>query len=89
MNPMSPELIDLIKKAERLPPEEQLYLISDLAGRLRRCEINRKPSRKATEFLGVAPNYLGGMDAQEYVTRMRNGEFPDLEIYKAGEITRV
>ena len=30
--------------------------------------------------MGIAPNLLGGMDAQEYVTRMRRGEFPELEI---------
>jgi hypothetical protein len=77
---MSKELVDLIMKAKKLSPDEQLYLISHLAGNLRRCEIKEKPRRKATEFIGVAPNHLGGMDAQEYVTRMRNGEFPDLEI---------
>ncbi|MFB2977931.1 hypothetical protein [Microseira sp. BLCC-F43] len=32
------------------------------------------------EFAGVAPNLLGGMDAQEYVNRIRRGEFPELEI---------
>jgi len=80
MNPMSKELVDLIMKAKQLSPEEQLYLISHLAGDLRRCEIQQKPGRKATEFIGVAPNHLGGMDAQEYVTRMRRGEFPELEI---------
>lgn len=77
---MSKELIDLIMKAKELSPEEQLYLISHLAGNLRRCDIKQKPRRKATEFIGVAPNHLGGMDAQEYVTRMRSGEFPELEI---------
>jgi hypothetical protein len=80
MQTMSKELTDLMMKADKLPPEEQLYLISYLSNRLRTCEIKEKPRRKATEFIGVAPNHLGGMDAQEYVTRMRNGEFPDLEI---------
>lgn len=32
------------------------------------------------EFAAIAPNLMGGMDVQEYVTRMRRGEFPDLEI---------
>ena len=77
---MSKELTDLVMKAKELSPEEQLYLISYLAENLRGCEIKQKPRRKATEFIGVAPNHLGGMDAQEYVTRMRRGEFPDLEI---------
>lgn len=80
MNKMSKELIELMRQAEALSPDEQLYLISHLASRLRRCEIKQKPRRKITEFIGIAPNHLGGMDAQEYITRMRRGEFPELEI---------
>ena len=77
---MSKELNDLMREADALTPNEQLRLISYLTQRLQNCEIKRKPRRKVTEFAGIAPNLLGGMDAQEYVTRMRRGEFPDLEI---------
>ncbi|MGI8504258.1 MAG: hypothetical protein ACR2LR_24445 [Hassallia sp.] len=77
---MSQELRKLMKQADALTPDEQLRLIAYLTQRLQRCEIKRKPSRKITEFIGIAPNMLGGMDAHEYVTRMRRGEFPDLEI---------
>lgn len=77
---MSKELIEVMRQAEALSPDEQLYLISRLTLRLRRCEIKRKPRRNIMEFAGIAPNLLGGMDAQEYITRMRRGEFPDLEI---------
>ncbi|MFB8790812.1 MAG: hypothetical protein U7123_18650 [Potamolinea sp.] len=77
---MSKELNELMRLADALSPDEQLRLISYLANRVSRCEIKRKPRRKITEFIGIAPNLLGGMDAQEYVTRMRRGEFPDLEI---------
>ncbi|NEP42510.1 MAG: hypothetical protein F6K35_26135 [Okeania sp. SIO2H7] len=77
---MSKELTDLMMKADKLLPEEQLYLISYLSNRLRTCEIKRQPRRNIKELEGIAPNLLGGMDAQEYVTRMRRGEFPDLEI---------
>ncbi|GAB4189298.1 MAG: hypothetical protein Fur006_30460 [Coleofasciculaceae cyanobacterium] len=80
MSPMSKELREVMRQADALSPDEQLYLISHLASRLRKYEIKRKPSRKLTEFIGIAPNLLGGMDAQEYITRMRRGEFPDLEI---------
>ena len=44
------------------------------------CEIKKKTSRDWKELEGIAPNLLEGMDAQEYVTRMRWGEFPELEI---------
>lgn len=77
---MSKELIELMRLADALTPDEQLSFIAYLTQRLQRCEIKRKPSRDLMEFEGIAPNLLGGMDAQEYVTRMRRGEFPDLEI---------
>ncbi|MBE9130065.1 MULTISPECIES: hypothetical protein [unclassified Coleofasciculus] len=77
---MSQKLVDLINQADALTPDEQLQLIAHLTQKLRRCEIKPKPSRKVTEFAGIAPNLLRGMDAQEYVTRIRRGEFPELEI---------
>ncbi len=77
---MSKELFEVMRQADALTPDEQLQLISHLASKLRRCEIKRKPRRNIMDFAGIAPNLLGGMDAQEYITRMRRGEFPDLEI---------
>ncbi|WP_373526461.1 hypothetical protein [Nostoc sp.] len=77
---MSQELNEIKQLAYKLTPEEQLDLIAYLTQKLQRCEIKRKPSRDIMEFAGIAPNLMGGMDAQEYVTRMRRGEFPDLEI---------
>lgn len=77
---MSQELNEIKGLVRKLTPEEQLELIAYLTQRLQRCEIKRKPSRDIMEFAGIAPNLMGGMDAQEYVTRMRRGEFPDLEI---------
>lgn len=77
---MSQELLDLMKQVDALTPDEQLQLIAYLTQKLRHCEIQRKPRRNVTEFAGIAPNLLKGMDAQDYVTRMRRGEFPDLEI---------
>lgn len=77
---MSKELSEIKRLANELSPEEQLQLISYLVQRLRNCEIKRKPRRNVMEFAGIAPNLLGGMDAQEYVNRIRRGEFPELEI---------
>lgn len=77
---MSKELFEVLRLADLLSPDEQLELISYLAQKLRNCEIQRKPRRNVMEFAGIAPNLLGGMDAQEYVNRIRRGEFPELEI---------
>lgn len=77
---MSKELFEVLRLADALSPDDQLQLISYLVQRLRNCDIKRKPRRNVMEFAGVAPNLLGGMDAQEYVNRIRRGEFPELEI---------
>jgi len=79
---MSKKLLDLMKQADTLAPEQQLQLMAYLVQKLGHCEIKQKPRRKVTEFAGIAPNLLQGMDAQEYITRMRHGEFPDLEVAK-------
>jgi len=80
ITPIFTSIFDLMKQADALTPDEQLQLIAHLTQKLRRCEIKRKPRRSVMEFMGIAPNLLGGMEAQEYVTRMRRGEFPELEI---------
>jgi hypothetical protein len=77
---MSKELIELMRLAEALTPEEQLSLISYLIQRFSLYDITPKPRHNVMEFAGIAPNHLGGMDAQEYITRLRRGEFPELEI---------
>lgn len=77
---MSQELNDLMRQADALTPEEQLRLIAYLTQRLQHCEIKRKPRRNIMEFAGIAPNLLGGMDAQEYVRRIRSGEPLEPEI---------
>jgi hypothetical protein len=77
---MSQELINLIQQAARLFPEEQLQLIAHLTQTLSHYDIQPKPRHNVMEFSGSIPNLLNGMDAQEYVTQMRRGEFPDLKI---------
>ena len=56
--------------SDKLTPDEQLSLIAYLTQRLQHCEIKRKPRRDIMEFAGIAPNLMGGMDAQEYVRRI-------------------
>ena len=82
---MSLEFLEAREKVDRLSPEEKLRLISYLVQQLSHCEIKPKPRRKLTDFIGIAPKHLGGMDATEYIRRMRRGEFPELELKKEGE----
>jgi len=71
---MSKKLFDLIKQADSLAPEEQLRLLSHLVQKISLCQITPPQKYKVTDFMGIAPNHLGG------ITRMRRGEFPELEI---------
>jgi hypothetical protein len=43
---MSKQLLDLMKQADALTPEEQLQIIAHLTQKLRRCEIKRKHAAK-------------------------------------------
>ncbi|MGL5939545.1 MAG: hypothetical protein ACRC2S_04035 [Waterburya sp.] len=67
---MSQLLQELLRKAEQLSPEEQVQLIEHLVHRIKRQQQN-KPKRKLSDFYGIAPNLLGGQDAQEWVNELR------------------
>jgi hypothetical protein len=70
---MSPQLEAVLKQAQGLSPSEQLTLIERLSGQVStQSETAAKPKRKATEFYGVAPNLLSGMDAQVWVDQLRD-----------------
>lgn len=77
---MSQALINLMQQAAQLSPQEQLQLIAHLTQTLSHYDIQPNPRHNVMEFGGSIPNLLNGMDAQEYVTQMRRGEFLDLKI---------
>ncbi len=71
----SAELEEIIKRAENLPPDEQLYLISRLADKARQSYQTDQslPEVRYWRDLRVAAPYpLVGEDAQEWVTRTRH-----------------
>lgn len=70
---MSPQLEAVLKQALGLSPSEQLELIQHLTGQVStQPETEIRPKRKVTEFYGVAPNLLSGMDAQVWVNNFRD-----------------
>ena len=77
---MSQELTNLMQQAAQLSPQEQLQLIAHLTQTLSHYDIQPNSQYNVMEFSSSIPNLLNGMDAQEYVTQMRRGEFPDLKI---------
>ncbi len=76
---MSKELNDLKRQADKLTPDEQLSPIAYITQKLQRCEIKTKPRRDIMEFEGIAPNLMGGLDAQEYVKRVRSGDYLEIK----------
>lgn len=67
----SEALLELIKRAEQLEPEEQLALIAYLAGTSLPASRGARTRRPWSDLLGAAPNLLGGEDAQAWVSRER------------------
>jgi len=64
-------LNELMQKIDLLTPEEQLWLITHLAERVRTAQPMAKPRRKWREIRGITPYPLVGEDAQVWVTRSR------------------
>jgi len=68
----SKKLMEIMKQADSLSPDEQLDLISHLAQHARESYVEAKPRRKWSEISGIAPYPLTGEeDAQDWVTRSR------------------
>jgi hypothetical protein len=64
---------EVFEKALALPDEEQERLLKrlEIARRVRSQKPEVTPGRHWHEIRGIAPNLLGGEDAQEWVTRTR------------------
>ena len=60
---------DLMRQADSLSPDDQLRLAEYLVSRARTTKA-RLP-RRWQDLCGIAPNLLGGEDAQEWVSRGR------------------
>jgi hypothetical protein len=73
---MSPLLERVLSEIDQLGPEEQRLVMVHLTERVQEPVVKQK--RKLSEFYGVAPNLLEGVDAQEWVNTLR-GEWDDRE----------
>ena len=67
----SKALAEVIERAERLTPDEQLQLIAHLAQAARRTTSGTRTGRSWMELQGAAPYPLVGEDAQTWVSRTR------------------
>ncbi len=68
----SSELDELIKRAQMLTPDEQLFLIARLAEKAREAYQAVGLRRRWSEIYGAAPYPLVGEDAQQWVSSTRH-----------------
>ncbi|MFQ6092680.1 MAG: hypothetical protein ACE5OR_08375 [bacterium] len=61
---------EVLERAERLSPADQLRLLEELAALIRRQVVTRG-RRSILELQGLGKEIWQGMDAQEYVDRER------------------
>jgi hypothetical protein len=70
---MSPLLQQVLQEIEQLTTEEQLEVISHTTEQLKRRTLTpNQPKRSWRDLSGIAPDLLGGQDAQEWVNRLRS-----------------
>jgi hypothetical protein len=69
---MSQLLQEVLKQAEQLTPDDRLELIRLVAEGLKKPEMPEvNVKRSWRELRGLAPNLLGGKDAQAWVNELR------------------
>ena len=69
---MSPLLQQILQEIDQLTPAEQMEIMGYLAERAKEYVVPASPKRRISEFAGIAPNLLGGMDAQDWVNQLRS-----------------
>jgi len=62
--------VEVLERAQRLSPADQLRLLEELAALVRRRVVTRT-RRSILELQGLGKEIWQGMDAQEYVDRER------------------
>ena len=70
------EVEQILKQAQRLSPQERSLLIAHLQA-ANRSGDTASQGRAWREIAGIAPGLMGGLDAQEWISR--NREVADAE----------
>jgi tetrahydromethanopterin S-methyltransferase subunit B len=65
-----------LRDIDQLTLREQMqvleYLVKQIKQSIDPVTVPTKPKHKLSEFRGIAPNLLEGIDAQEWVNQMRD-----------------
>jgi dihydroneopterin aldolase len=62
---------EVLNRAQRLTPDEQLRLIEELAAIIRR-QVTARPKHSVTEFRGIAKKFWEGVDVEKFIDEERN-----------------
>jgi hypothetical protein len=83
---MNPLVDRVLSEIEQLSLAEQMQVLEHLVQQMKQSiPVPVKPKKhKLSEFRGIAPNLLEGMDAQEYVNQLRN-EWEDREAWRQSQ----
>ena len=82
---MSLSIKRVLNEIDQLSLVEQMQVLEHLVKQIKQSVDSvaptQKPLHKVTDFYGIAPNLLGGKDAQEWVFQIRD-EWEDREAWR-------
>jgi hypothetical protein len=82
---MSLSIERVLSEIDQLTLIEQMQVLEHLVKQIKQSveavAVTEKPKHKVTDFYGIAPNLLEGMDAQVWVNQLRD-EWEDREAWK-------
>jgi hypothetical protein len=84
---MNPLVDRVLSEIEQLSLAEQMQVLEHLVKQMKQSvefvAVPEKPKKrfKVSDFCGIAPNLLKGMDAQEWVNQLRD-EWEDREAWR-------
>jgi len=85
---MSRSIERVLSEIEQLTLVEQMqvleYLVKQMKQSVESVAMSIEAKHKITDFYGMAPNLLDGMDAQEWVNQLRD-EWEDRESWRNPE----
>ena len=82
---MSFSIERVLNEIDQLSLVEQMQVLEHLVKQIKQSvdsvAVTQKPKYKVTDFYGIAPNLLGGEDAQEWVNQIRD-EWEEREAWR-------
>jgi hypothetical protein len=82
---MSVSIERVLSEIDQLTLVEQMQVLEHLVKQMKQSveavAVTQKPKYKVTDFYGIAPNLLEGIDAQKWVNQLRD-EWEEREVWR-------